>query len=107
MSVLFVSTGPSAFKEWIYDVKYTPVSPSRGATLTTNTSSLNASIINLQPGTLYQLNVVATGPGGQHPLIKPLVFITKSEGAVFSTVQLCNCICSSVYFSPCIVRELS
>lgn len=84
--LLFI--GSSSYDDWDYDVEYQPVQSTPESLMTATTTSFNITLTNLQPESVYQLNVIARGPGGSVPLRETLLFSTLSAG-VHCTCRIC------------------
>ena len=52
-----------------------------------NTTALSFSFENLQPETLYEIVLSASGPGGNETIRDKLVFSTKSAGTMFDKAK--------------------
>lgn len=95
--------GSSAFAEWEYDVQYRPASTS-DPPLQLTTTSLSMTLDNLLPGTIYELDIIARGLGGQQPLEKTLLFTTKAAGTsyiYYECVRMHNVMPACMNESPC------
>ena len=71
--------GASAFDSWIYFINYTELGSS-SSVQSMNTSSLSLTLTPLQPGSLYEFTISATGPGAEVANPRVFVFTTKMEG---------------------------
>ena len=76
-----LTIGEGAFASWIYVLKIRAVGDLPGSENMVNTSRPSVLLENLQPETLYEIVVMACGPGEPCQMTRDkLIFSTKSAG---------------------------
>ena len=70
--------GDSAFRQWTYTIKYSLLGSMDEVVF--NTTELMATLTNLNPGSLYEMSISVSGPGGELMAEEALVFSTELPG---------------------------
>ena len=83
-----LTVGEGAFVSWTYVLKIRAVEDPPGSEDTVNTSRPSFLLENLQPETLYEISLSASGPGGSQTTQNKFIFSTKSTGTLVSYTMI-------------------